>query len=352
MYSLLFNRSPEDGRRLMQVPITVPEWASNLRLLEAGHAAQWEKASIPLVNVNFGDCWDAVYTRESCCGANAQRHDCWVPGFTQLRCCLSQVPRRQPVELESLDTLLNEVRLQQQDRNGIDARVKSMARATTCEPLGQGWDHFGYTQMYQELMEGLVGSLPSGPTVLQIGVCYGESLFAWSEWLRPVGGSVVGVDIFLPRFAEARHLLAAKPRFSARGGGQALEALEVDSQEAAAELRWRYGGESFDMIVDDGCHTASCITRTFERLFVSLLKPGGVYVVEDARKAQVQDGLAVFRRLSASLQMYNLTGRALNLEGMIQHDPLEAWVDRVEFHRNMVVVRKRHGFLEPYQPDW
>ena len=40
-----------------------------------------------------------------------------------------------------------------------------------------------------------------------------------------------------------------------------------DSTTAADELRRRFGGESFDFILDDGDHNAAAVERSFKRLF-------------------------------------------------------------------------------------
>ena len=123
-------------------------------------------------------------------------------------------------------------------------------------------------------------------------------------------------------------------------------ALELDSTTAADELRRRFGAESFDFILDDGDHNAAAVERSFKRLFLSLLKPGGVYMIEDCRYAQKQNGLELFRYLSGQLQVYNSAGSAaLNYEVQTKTDPLEAWVESIAFHRGIVTITKRAGMM-------
>lgn len=108
--------------------------------------------------------------------------------------------------------------------------------------------------------------------ILEIGIggydeeVGGGSLRAWKRFFHR--GTVFGLDIF-----DKTEL--NEPRLTALVGDQ-------NDPEALAEVVRRHG--PFDIVIDDGSHMNEHIYTSFRTLF-PLLRPGGLYVVEDLQTA-------------------------------------------------------------------
>ncbi|MCZ7935276.1 class I SAM-dependent methyltransferase [Agrobacterium leguminum] len=105
------------------------------------------------------------------------------------------------------------------------------------------------------------------PRVLEIGVYKGASLKLWKEFFGD-GATIVGVDI--------------DPNCRTCHSPENGIFVEIGSQDEGAFLQTviaDYG--PFDLIIDDGSHIASHQIASFNALFPTGLKDGGVYFVED-----------------------------------------------------------------------
>jgi demethylmacrocin O-methyltransferase len=107
--------------------------------------------------------------------------------------------------------------------------------------------------------------------LLEIGIggyakkdCGGHSIRAWRDYFSQ--GLIFGLDI------EDKSLFDSD-RIKTLVGDQS-------DKDKLAEINAEYG--PFDIIIDDGSHIQSHILTSFDVLF-SLLKPGGIYVIEDLR---------------------------------------------------------------------
>jgi Methyltransferase domain len=105
------------------------------------------------------------------------------------------------------------------------------------------------------LLEIGIGGYGGGP---QAG---GASLRMWRSWMPKA--RVVGIDLHARDFCE--------PRISTFAGSQS-DGDFLRRVEATAG--------PFDVVIDDGSHVSSDVTTTFDVLW-PLLRPGGVYVIED-----------------------------------------------------------------------
>lgn len=105
------------------------------------------------------------------------------------------------------------------------------------------------------------------------GYMPGASLFMWCDYFP--NAAIYGVD--------------SAPR--AQVSSSRIQSVLSDSRspELPAQL-----GKDFDLIVDDGAHTADVQFETFLNLF-PLLKDGGLYIIEDAEE---------WRELSERLEGY------------------------------------------------
>ena len=102
--------------------------------------------------------------------------------------------------------------------------------------------------------------------LLEIGVCRGGSLAIWRE-LFPSAKDIIGVDNNLSQVQPWTH---DHYREDAR--------IQVHHMEMPDPRIQNFG--MFDLIIDDGGHGPKAVFPAFE-LCWSMLKPGGIYIVED-----------------------------------------------------------------------
>lgn len=129
-------------------------------------------------------------------------------------------------------------------------------------PTDKDTDH-SYGEVYDELFAPLRHRLGA---LLEMGIAQGGSLRAWEEYFPQ--GRIYGVDIF-----ENSHLNTARIR--------AFQADLRVGYEVAYHVLSKLEAHELDVIIDDGPHS---LVQQFGCLFLFWphLKPGGLYVVEDA----------------------------------------------------------------------
>ena len=128
--------------------------------------------------------------------------------------------------------------------------------------------------------------------MVELGLAYGGSL-AWFA-LRGRPTTLVGIEYkanripHLDRFIESRDLGAVvRPYYGVdQADGDRLREI------VAAEFR----GEPIDLVVDDASHRYGATLASFETLF-PLMRPGGLYVIEDW--AGLHEQAALFERTLA-----------------------------------------------------
>ncbi|CAL1149115.1 unnamed protein product [Cladocopium goreaui] len=129
-----------------------------------------------------------------------------------------------------------------------------------------------YTQIYDVL---LAPYQHTARNVLEIGIKKGGSMKLWREFFD-ASAFIYGMDIdpSCPTFTRDAHMKSIILDTNVR----------KDVEAAVGDLR-------FDIIVDDGCHTNTCIWNSWKALFPSL-EPHGVYLVEDYPKFRVESSWA------------------------------------------------------------
>lgn len=120
-------------------------------------------------------------------------------------------------------------------------------------------------------------------SLLEIGVLHGESLKLWYDYFS--SAEIYGIDIFT-RVSYDTVVNNVK--------NLDVKLHKVDSfneNEYAVNSRERYfeslGTTKFDIIIDDGLHTAESQFKTFNN-FKPYMNKGGTYVIEDIRDTSVQ----------------------------------------------------------------
>ena len=102
--------------------------------------------------------------------------------------------------------------------------------------------------------------------MIELGVHAGDSLKVFSTYFPR--GSVLGVDIADPRLDLSQFPNATFELGDQRNGDQ------------LRDFSARYAPKGWDIIIDDASHYGSWSRLTFEALY-PMLRPGGLYVVED-----------------------------------------------------------------------
>lgn len=102
--------------------------------------------------------------------------------------------------------------------------------------------------------------------LLEIGVQNGGSLDVWSRYF-PRAAAIVGCDID-PKCGSLQY------------ADNRIKVIVGDANKPAVFAQVQSLAPQFDIIIDDGSHLSQDIVDSF-RLYFPILKPGGVYVVED-----------------------------------------------------------------------
>jgi predicted O-methyltransferase YrrM len=113
-------------------------------------------------------------------------------------------------------------------------------------------------------------------SILELGMWDGGSVAFWFEYFNP--DKQVGVD--LQQKEDSQYFKRYK---SSRGLDQRIRTYWGTDQGDSARLREIVQAEfegSLDLVIDDASHIYDLTKRSFEALF-PLLRPGGLYVVED-----------------------------------------------------------------------
>ena len=118
-----------------------------------------------------------------------------------------------------------------------------------------------YIDEYQKLLE----PYREKSTVLEIGLCMGESLLMWEEYF--IDSKVIGVDIS----SNHLHELIAEEKHNIIIGDATKESILE-----------HFSKETFDVIIDDGSHLLWDQINTF-KLFKDKMKPGGIFIIEDVK---------------------------------------------------------------------
>lgn len=218
----------------------------------------------------------------------------------------------------------------------------------------KGSDRHDFCRVYEQLFEPL---RDQAVVIVELGVASGCSLRMWAEYFTHPDTVIVGID----RYQGA---LNSPPR---------VTQYVADQTEIPAEL-------SPDIVIDDASHLSSKTIGSFQAWF-PLLKPGGIYAVEDvhtsydpawggqheanenpdlapAANVRGQTAMQFLKRLADEVQSRVYTADldwCEQPEGGYASEPClqpfaikpQYWlgfdVESVCFHPDLVVVRKKTG---------
>jgi hypothetical protein len=180
-------------------------------------------------------------------------------------------------------------------------------------------------------------------SMLEIGVQNGGSLETWSAYFQ-AGRHFVGCDID-PKCGALEY---QDPRISIVVG---------DANQAPAFQAIRAISPDFDIVIDDGSHVSTDILNSFINYF-PLVKPGGLYVVEDTHTLYIDAygggilnefaAYAFFKKLVdvVSFQFWRdelsikTLFRTFFPHGATPGFILDGWVDAVSFRNSVVTITK------------
>jgi cephalosporin hydroxylase len=177
--------------------------------------------------------------------------------------------------------------------------------------------------------------------MFEIGIQNGGSLEVWASYFRNAQ-KIIGCDIN-PKCAQLKF---DDNRISVLVGDANTSAISQQVQVSAP----------FDVIIDDGSHRSDDIRDSF-LLYFPMLKPGGLYVIEDMHTLYFNNEphmdsndntLALFRELSnyVNYEFWHTQDdvqdriKPLLKEAPVPQFLLDGWVDSVEFRNSIITLRK------------
>lgn len=179
--------------------------------------------------------------------------------------------------------------------------------------------------------------------LLEIGVQNGGSLESWSSYFTNAQ-LLVGCDIN-PKCGELIYQ------------DKKTQIVVGDANGDAAYQQIRQLCTDFDIVIDDGSHQSRDILLSFLNYF-PLLKPGGLFIVEDAHTLFMsQYGGGVLNNHSAQKFFYKLSdfvsyefwSAHVSLDayfcdffqpGKMPQFLLDGWVESVQFRNSMIIIEK------------
>lgn len=182
-------------------------------------------------------------------------------------------------------------------------------------------------------------------SLLEIGVQNGGSLEIWGKYFLNAE-RLIGCDI---------NIRCAQLSFS----NERIQVVVGDANTDSTHTQIKSLSPSFDIIIDDGSHTSSDITKSFARYFPSV-KAGGLFIAEDIHCSYWQEyegglfyphsSISLFKRLADIInhehwgvekkraQVLTGFGKKHNIE--FDEEVLQS-IHSVEFVNSMCVVRKQ-----------
>ena len=181
-------------------------------------------------------------------------------------------------------------------------------------------DDHGYTKLYHMLFSPIRHSVKN---ITEIGIAAGQSLQAWYRYFP--NAEIHAFDVHWMDDKVRLNMERLKPRMHPH----IVNILDDKQTSSLAHLG--FVNESMDIIIEDGPHDVSSQQMFLIKLF-PLLKPGGIYVIEDIGYGQ--KGLQYFHENPTLL-------REETREIMESNDAI--WVDTALGHRAWAEWLKRVG---------
>jgi hypothetical protein len=144
----------------------------------------------------------------------------------------------------------------------------------------------GFTKFYNQYLSTLRNTTSN---ILEIGINDGASLKMWEEYFP--NSIIYGLDIDDKSEFDTNRIVT--------------NLLDQSNNEHLEYFSNNIGVE-FDFIIDDGSHHISDQQLTFFYLF-KLLKPGGLYIIEDLHTSLCNPGTILYNRIVQNNDIYSNT---------------------------------------------
>eukprot|EP00927_Polykrikos_kofoidii_P048776 TRINITY_DN4298_c0_g2_i1.p1 TRINITY_DN4298_c0_g2~~TRINITY_DN4298_c0_g2_i1.p1 ORF type:complete len:1103 (-),score=124.19 TRINITY_DN4298_c0_g2_i1:141-3449(-) len=252
-------------------------------------------------------CWahkdkQGEFTFEMCCTqAPWKVPECWAWPYTPGFCCTDPLPPRPPIQVGGLQSPTKAASdSSRTSRCPEDLGGKYLACKMSLDEIGKLFelsvigtgDKASGFHDYLGVYERALLHLPLSANVLEIGVRLGSSMAMWAEYFP--FGKVVGIDKSLQTFRENGQLLV---QHGALKHGNVFLVEGNGTDPSILPLLWNKNVSNgfADVVVDDANHWAKDQIARFEIFFPTMLRRGGVYIVEDVhiQAPYAHDGNAV-----------------------------------------------------------
>eukprot|EP01065_Artemidia_motanka_P037866 TRINITY_DN4676_c0_g2_i1.p1 TRINITY_DN4676_c0_g2~~TRINITY_DN4676_c0_g2_i1.p1 ORF type:complete len:681 (+),score=225.33 TRINITY_DN4676_c0_g2_i1:58-2100(+) len=201
--------------------------------------------------------------------------------------------------------------------------------------------HHRYDRWYTWYMEGLRSRKLK---MMEIGMFLGGSAKLWTKYFPDA--EIYGVDLEAPALDAASEQTGNKVKVLAGDQSKTTDMKKV-TKEA--------GPGSLDIIIDDGGHATSHMVTTFKVMFRDLLKPGGLYTIEDIETSYWGWNKAYSVRFTGGLQkrgtmmevsklLVDTVNRRLwdpKRERCVIESGSDALVESIQFARNVIIMTKK-----------
>lgn len=127
----------------------------------------------------------------------------------------------------------------------------------------EGHGDKGTAHTYINEYEKLLNEYRENSTVLEIGICQGESLKMWVEYF--INSKVYGIDITDVYIKD----LIEENKYNIIIGNACSE-----------DILKQLNNLTFDVIIDDGSHLINDQISSFN-ILKNIMKPNGIYIIED-----------------------------------------------------------------------
>ena len=197
-----------------------------------------------------------------------------------------------------------------------------------------------YLTLYDQLFETYRTQAIS---LLEIGVQNGGSLETWSRYFSQAK-TLIGCDIN----ERCRQLVYDDSR---------VKVVVGDANQAATRQEIVSICNEFDIIIDDGSHISNDILYSF-CLYFPLLRPGGLFVIEDTHTLYKQAWGGGILNEHSAYHFFKKIIDVINLQFWGNELPIElyfssffhkekvpafikqGWIESIEFRNSVVVIRK------------
>ncbi len=186
-----------------------------------------------------------------------------------------------------------------------------------------------YLEVYEYFFKAYVAGTPS---VLEIGIQNGGNLQILKQYFR--NAKIYGVDI--------------NPKVGQLDLGDDIKIFNFDATDEKA-IKKNLNHLKFDIIIDDGSYICSDVINSFY-LFFPLLKPDGIYLVEDLHTSywnshggaylSKNSSIEFFKKFTDLLNFYHIEDDLARNSFSEQDIHIAQWLQAITFYDSVAIIKK------------